>query len=182
MKQRNPSSTPPLDPKKTALWYALYTRSRFEKKVAKQLEEREIEHFLPLLPRLRQWKDRKKVVEMPMFPGYLFVHIKLIDKVRALEVDGAVRLVGFGGEPVPIPREQIESVQGLLAEPKLLEPHPYVSAGDWVTITHGPLTGVKGKLIQIRSQQRLLVGIDIIQQAVSVEVDMRWVKPLKKDK
>ena len=166
------------DPNVSPRWYAAYTRSRFEKRVAHDLEVRQVEYFLPLLPQVRQWKDRKKVVQMPMFPGYAFVHIRLKERLHVLRVDGVVRLVGFNGQPSPIPDHQIERVKRLFAQPELVEPAAYVEEGDLVEITHGPFSGVAGTLVQRRGQRRLLVCIDIIQQAVSVEVDIGWVKPL----
>ncbi len=169
-----------IDPRVTPFWYALYTRSRAEKKVDKELTNRGIEHFLPLIRQVRQWSDRKKIVEMPLFPGYVFVNIRLKDRIPVLQSEGAVRLVSFNGKPAPIPRSQVEDVRRLLggqSKPKL-EPFAYFNVGDWVKIVHGPFAGVKGKLIQHRGQTRLLVGIALIEQAVSVEVELSWVRRL----
>ena len=83
--------------RKVPRWYAIYTRSRYEKKVSMELEERGLEHFLPLVPQLRNWKDRKKIVNMPIFPGYVFVNIKLSEKIRVLRANGVVRFIEFNG-------------------------------------------------------------------------------------
>ena len=165
-----------IDRRMVHLWYALYVRSRYEKKVAKQLQDRQIEYFLPLISRLRQWKDRKKMVEIPLFPGYIFVYIALKDKLNVLTIDGVVWLVGFESQPTPIPESQIENVRRLLDHPKLIEVSPCINKGDWVEISYGPFAGVQGQLIQQNGRRRILVGIDLIQQAVSVEVDMSWVR------
>ena len=171
-----------IDRRIVPLWYAIYVRSRYEKKVADQLKERRIDHFLPSIPRLRQWKDRKKIVQIPLFPGYVFVHIKLADKLQVLNVSGVVWLVGFNNQPSPIPESQIDDIRRLLCHTKLIESSSYISNGRWVEIIYGPFAGVRGKLIQHRGRQRLLVGIDLIQQAISVEVDMSWVKPIETSK
>jgi len=103
-----------MDLRQVPRWYAIYTRSRREKKVSMELEERGLEHFLPLVPQLRYWKDRKKIVKMPIFPGYVFVNIKLSEKIRVLRANGVIRFIEFNGSPSPIPDAQIEDVRQLL--------------------------------------------------------------------
>ncbi|MCH8954307.1 UpxY family transcription antiterminator [candidate division KSB1 bacterium] len=164
---------------KVPRWYAIYTRSRNEKKVSMQLEERGLEHFLPLVPQLRYWKDRKKIVNMPIFPGYVFVNIKLSEKIRVLQANGVVRFIEFNGAPPPIPDAQIEDVRQLLKYPDRVETASYFNCGDPVEITAGPFSGIRGKIIHSRGKQRLLVGIEIIHQAISVEIDSAWLKHSK---
>ena len=165
-----------MDLRQVPRWYAIYTRSRYEKKVSMELEERGLEHFLPLVPQLRYWKDRKKIVDMPIFPGYLFVNIKLSEKIPVLQANGVVRFIEFNGAQSPIPDAQIEDVRQLLKYPDRVETASYFNCGDPVEITAGPFAGIKGKIIHSRGKQRLLVGIEIIQQAVSVEIDSAWLK------
>lgn len=165
-----------MDLRQTPRWYAIYTRSRYEKKVSMELEQRGLEHFLPLVPQLRYWKDRKKTVHMPIFPGYLFVNIKLSEKIRVLQANGVVRFIEFNGSPSPIPNAQIEDVRQLLKYPDRVETTSYFNCGDPVEITAGPFSGIKGKIIHRRGKQRLLVAIEIIQQAISVEIDSAWLK------
>lgn len=165
-----------MDLRQTPRWYAIYTRSRYEKKVSMELEQRGLEHFLPLVPQLRYWKDRKKTVHMPIFPGYLFVNIKLSEKIRVLQANGVVRFIEFNGSPSPIPNAQIEDVRQLLKYPDRVETTSYFNCGDPVEITAGPFSGIKGKIIHSRGKQRLLVAIEIIQQAISVEIDSAWLK------
>ncbi|TDI91774.1 MAG: UpxY family transcription antiterminator [Caldithrix sp.] len=165
-----------MDLRQTPRWYAIYTRSRYEKKVSMELEQRGLEHFLPLVPQLRYWKDRKKTVHMPIFPGYLFVNIKLSEKIRVLQANGVVRFIEFNGSPSPIPNAQIEDVRQLLKYPDRVETASYFNCGDPVEITAGPFSGIKGKIIHSRGKQRLLVAIEIIQQAISVEIDSAWLK------
>ncbi len=165
--------------RKVPRWYAIYTRSRNEKKVSMQLEERGLEHFLPLVPQLRYWKDRKKIVNMPIFPGYVFVNIKISEKIRVLRANGVVRFIEFNGSPSPIPDAQIEDVRQLLKYPDRVETASYFNCGDPVEITAGPFSGIRGKIIHSRGKQRLLVGVEIIHQAISVEIDSAWLKHSK---
>ena len=168
-----------IDRRTVPLWYAIYVRSRHEKKVANELEERRIEYFLPLIPRLRYWKDRRKIVSLPLFPGYIFVHIKLADKVGVLSLDGVVWIISFLNEPAPIPDSQIMDVKKLLSYPERVENIEYIKDGCMVEIMYGPFRGIKGKLVQHRGKKRLVVGIDLINQALSVEVDKDHIKILK---
>lgn len=168
-----------MDLRQVPRWYAIYTRSRREKKVSMELEERGLEHFLPLVPQLRYWKDRKKIVNMPIFPGYVFVNIKLSEKIRVLQANGVVRFIEFNGAPPPIPDAQIEDVRQLLKYPDRVETASYFNCGDPVEITAGPFSGIRGKIIHSRGKQRLLVGIKIIHQAISVEIDSAWLKHSK---
>ncbi len=168
-----------VDLRQVPRWYAIYTRSRYEKKVSMEFEERGLEHFLPLVPQVRYWKDRKKTVNMPIFPGYVFVNIKLSEKIRVLRANGVVRFIEFNGSPSPIPDAQIEDVRQLLKYPDRVETASYFNCGDPVEITAGPFSGIKGKIIHSRGKQRLLVGIEIIHQAVSVEIDSAWLKHSK---
>ena len=168
-----------VDKRKVPLWYVLYVRSRFEKKVAKELEERKIEYFLPLIPRLRYWKDRRKIVVMPLFPGYIFVHIKLADEVNVVSIDGVAWLISFLNKPSPIPESQITDVKKLLIYPERVENIDYIKDGCMVEIIYGPFIGIQGKLVEHRGKRRLVVGIDLINQALSVEVEMDQVKMIR---
>ncbi|MCD6165698.1 UpxY family transcription antiterminator [bacterium] len=159
-------------------WYALYTRSRHEKKVDAQLKEKGIESYLPLHTVIRQWSDRKKKVEEPLFRCYVFVHLALKDRLRALQTEGVVRMVSFGGKPSVIPDSQIEAVKRLLQEGLVVEPYQYLKEGQWVEVVQGPLTGLQGILIEKRGSQKLVVSIDSIRQSISVQIDARLVKAI----
>jgi transcription antitermination factor NusG len=153
------------------LWYAVYTRSRHEQLVQKQLEGKAIRNFLPLYEKISQWKDRKKQIHLPLFPGYLFVKILLQDRLEVLKTFGAVHLVGDGNTPLPIPEEQILSIQTLIEKGLKFDPHPYLKVGNSVRITSGPLTGVEGILIRKKNQCRLLLSVDLIQRSIAIEID-----------
>lgn len=161
-------------------WYALYTRSRFEKKMLSELMDRDIEVFLPMREVLSRWKDRKKKIWTPLFPGYIFVHH--VDtpenRYRILNIPGAVRFVGFEGRAHPIPDEQILAIRRFLEASIAIDPYPYVRVGSRVEVIAGPLKGIRGLLVQKRGKFRFVLQVDLIRQAVSVEIDASDVRPV----
>jgi transcription antitermination factor NusG len=157
-------------------WYALYTRPRHEKKVFDLLTEKGVETFLPTVERVRQWKDRKKRVQIPLFTSYVFVKIDLKDRYTSLQTHGVVRLVSFSGQPAAIPDWQIEQLQRVIEHPDTLELENYLREGDWVEVVDGPFRGVKGRLKEMRGQTRLVINIDGIYQSASFVVDRRLVE------
>ncbi len=159
-------------------WYALYTRPRHEKKVYEGLTEKGITAFLPTIRQLRQWKDRRKWVEVPLFNSYVFIQIDLQDKLTALQTKGVVRMVSFGGVPAAIPDWQIEQLQRVIEHPETLQPEQYLKEGDLVEIVEGPLKGIRGYLRQLRGETRVAILIDGIYQSASFVVDRRFVKKL----
>ncbi len=168
---------PPAPP--AALWYAVVLRSRFERKTHASLIESGIESFLPLIEELHTWSDRKKIVQEPLFRGYLFVRTELRRKVEILEKPGVVRFVEFGGKPVPVPERQIEWVRLALREPRQVAREPYYNAGDRVRVIAGPLTGLEGFILQTRGHSRLVISLSSIAQSFSVEVTEECVEKLE---
>lgn len=160
-----------LDPDATPQWYAVCTRSNHEKCAAAQLEQRSIEHFLPLYETVRKWKDRRKRLEFPLFPGYLFVRIALQERLRVLVTPGVVRLVGFDSRPAALRDEEIEALRTVLVHGVRSEPHPYLSVGRRVRITRGALAGMEGVLVRKKGRVRLVLSIDLIRQSAMIEVD-----------
>lgn len=152
-------------------WYVLYLRSRYEKKVHDELERRGIESFLPTVVETRQWSDRKKKVRVPLFPGYHFVKIELTQKLRVLEVVGVVRIVSIRGRPSPVPDEQIESLKLIIASPRTIRRENPLSGGELVKVKSGPFAGAQGIVVRTKNSTRVVVSLESIQQAVSVEVD-----------
>ena len=161
-------------------WYALYTRSRFEKKLMSELSDRSIEVFLPMREILSRWKDRKKRIWIPLFPGYIFVHQvdTPANRYRVLNVPGAVRFVGFNSQTVPIPQEQIDGVRRFLEAKLAVDPYPYMKVGRRVEVIAGPLKGIQGTLVQKKARFRFVIQVDLIRQAVSVEIDASDVRPI----
>ena len=160
-------------------WYAAYTRSRHEKVVAETLEKRAVEHFLPLYETVRQWKNGRFKVQLPLFPGYLFVRIALSDRLRVLQVPGVVRLVGFNGVPAPLPQAEVEIIRSALRRGIEAEPHPYLKVGQRVRITSGPMEGLQGILLRRRGRPRVVVSVDLIMRSVALDIDAAQVEPVK---
>jgi transcription termination/antitermination protein NusG len=161
-------------------WYALYTRSRFEKKMLSELTDRRVEVFLPMREILSRWKDRKKRIWMPLFPGYIFVnHIDTPEnRYKILNIPGAVRFVGLEGHADPIPEEQIQYVRRFLESNIAIDPYPYMQVGSRVEVIAGPLKGIHGILVEKRGKFRFVLQVDLIRQAVSVEIDASDVRPI----
>jgi transcriptional antiterminator NusG len=164
----------------TSPWFALYTRSRFEKLVAEQLERKRLPVFLPLRLEVHRWQDRYQKVEVPMFRGYLFAQFfpNSPERTAVLRTTGVVRIVGFGQKDSEVPAEQIESLRRVAEEGALLHPHRYLRIGQRVKVASGALAGVEGILVRIRKKDRLVIAVDAIRQAVSVELAGYEVIPL----
>ena len=158
-------------------WFAIWTRSRHEKRVRDQLAKKAVEVFLPTIGRWSHWKDRKKKVDWPLFPGYCFARIEPDDRLAVLKCDGVVSIIGTNGVPTPIPDVEIESVRQLVDSELSYDPCPLIKEGERVRVTHGPLAGVVGRLVRKGAHARLMLSVDLIGQAVSVEVDASDVKP-----
>jgi transcription antitermination factor NusG len=159
-------------------WYAAYTYPRHEKKVLDQLLRREIGSFLPSYRAFRKWRNGCKVeVQLPIFPGYVFVKIPLREQLRVLQVPSVVSLVSFGGVPAPLPAEVIETLKATLSTIHA-EPHPFVTVGDRVRIISGCLAGVEGIFLRKASGCRFVLNVDLIMQAVSLEVNAEDVEPI----
>jgi transcription termination/antitermination protein NusG len=152
-------------------WYAAYTSANHEKRVAEQLGAREVEHFLPLYASVRRWKDRRVTLNLPLFPGYVFVRLALRDRLHVLQVPGVTRLVGFNGAPTPLPEEEVKSLRRTLAEGVRAEPHPYLRVGRRVRITDGPLAGYEGILVRRKGNLHVVLSVNMIQRSIRVQID-----------
>ncbi len=152
-------------------WYALYTCPRHEKHVARQIEQRHISCFLPLYRSVRRWKDRRKELELALFPGYVFVRMDLQDKLRVLQVPGAVRLVTFNGQPAALPEQEIECLRNRQSSCGTIEPHPYLCVGRRVRVRNGPLQGLEGIIRRSKDKCRVVLSLDLIMRSVAVEID-----------
>jgi transcription antitermination factor NusG len=154
-----------------AHWFALWTRSRHEQVVREQLEQKQIETFLPTITRWSRWKDRKKKIDWPLFPGYCFARFDARDRLPVLKCSGVVNIISFEGEPAAIPEQEIEGIRRLVQSDLAYDPCPMIREGMMVEVIHGPLTGVIGRLVRKNEKARLVLSVDLIGQAVSVEVD-----------
>src|SRR5262249_5476913 len=135
------------------------------------LAHRSVEHFLPQYESVRRWKDRRMKLQMPLFPGYIFVRAAFRDRVQILQVPGIARLVAFNGLPCPVPDLEIEAMQLCVRRNAYLEPHPYVKIGRRVRVKYGPLAGVEGLVVRKKNSVRFVISLDLIQRSVAVEID-----------
>ncbi|MFZ0816547.1 MAG: UpxY family transcription antiterminator [Candidatus Sulfotelmatobacter sp.] len=172
---REPSAAPGI----CAQWFAAYTSSRHEKRVALHFAEREIEAFLPLYATRHRWKNRCEVlVELPLFPNYVFVHMATRERVRILEVPGVLALVGAGKIPAPLPDFEIEALRNGAGR-RRIEPHAYLVIGERVRIKAGPMTGMEGVLLRKKNNFRVVLALDVIMRSVAVEVDAEDLEPVR---
>lgn len=153
-----------------ARWYAAYTFPRHEKAVVEQLRLKSVESYVPVYDKLSRWKDRTCRLRLPLFPGYVFVHIALSERVAVLSAPGVVRIVGFNGHPEPLPEGEVESIRKFLSH-RRAEPHRYLTAGRRVRIHAGPLEGLEGVILRRKGKMRVVVSIDSIQRSIALELE-----------
>jgi transcription antitermination factor NusG len=158
-------------------WYAIWTRSRHEKHVRDQLTQKHVDVFLPTITKWSRWKDRKKKIDWPLFPGYVFARFNAKERLPILKCEGVVTIVGNEGMPTPIPEFEIDGIRTLIESELLYDPCPLIKEGMMVEVKSGPLKGVVGRLVRKGTHARLILSVDLIGQAVSVEVDAADVRP-----
>jgi transcriptional antiterminator NusG len=158
-------------------WYAIWTRSRHEQIVRDQIERKHFDAFLPTITRWSRWKDRKKKIDWPLFPGYCFARFDPAEALSILKCTGVVNIVSFEGKPASIPEHEIESIRTLVTSELQYDPCPLIHEGTMVEVVHGALKGVVGRLVRKGAHARLILAVDLIGQGVSVEVDASDVRP-----
>jgi transcription antitermination factor NusG len=154
-------------------WYAVHTMARHEKRIAAQFEEKSVCTFLPLLHQVHTWSDRRKVVEIPMFSCYAFVHMVQTaeERLKVLRTPGVLGFVGSERQGTPIPDEQIESLRKAISEKLQCLPHPFIRVGKRVRICGGSLNGVEGILMRQGADQSLIISVELLQRSVSIRVE-----------
>lgn len=158
-------------------WFALKTRSRHEKLVARALEEGGIECFLPLIRARHRWRDRYQDVALPLFSTYLFVRIDPLERLRVLRARGAIALVGAAGRPVPVAESEIGALRTLVEAGAPLEPHRFLACGQRVRVRAGPFRGVEGVLVRRQGKTKIVIAIDVLKQAAALAIDAADVEP-----
>jgi len=159
-------------------WFALVTRSRHERKVRDQLESRDVESFLPFVQRWSRWRDRRKLIEWPLFPGYCFARCSLANIRSVVACRGVVHLVSFAARPTPVPDYEIDGIRRLLATTLPHDPCPFVDVGSMVQVVYGPLRGVRGRLVHKDQGTTLVLAIEMLGRALSVQIDAADVRAL----
>jgi len=161
-------------------WFAVYSKPRFEKRAYSGLMEAGIDTFLPLIKTLKQWSDRKKWVEEPLFRSYLFVHIVKSDYFRVLNTSGVVRYIRFEGKAVPVPPQQILAIkQYLNSEEIIQESQTTFDIGDTVEVFRGELKGLTGNLVKIQGRQKVKIEIESIGQSIILTIPKSYLRILK---
>ena len=159
-------------------WYAIYTRHQHEKTVADSLSKNGIEVFLPTYGVVRQWKDRKKHLLLPLFPSYVFLHGGLERRVKILSTPGVYSFVSVGGHPAAILETEIEAIRKAVTSGLPAEPFPFLQCGDRVRVKAGPLAGIEGILLRKKNSFRLVLSAELLQKSIAVEVDAFHVEPV----
>lgn len=159
-------------------WYAVSVHPRHEKQIAQMCQARGVDYLLPLYSSLRRWKDRRKRLDMVLFPGYIFVNLALSERLRVLVLPGVARFVSFRGQPSVVPEHEIKALGLGTASGLSLQPHPYLQEGRFVRVRNGPMAGVEGILVRRKDRFRVVISINLIKRSVAAEVDVGDIEPL----
>lgn len=161
-----------------SFWWAVYTRHQHEKTVARLLSGKGIEVFLPLYDSRRRWKDRAKLLSLPLFPCYLFVRGGADWRLPILSTPGVHALLTFGDVIARVPEREIQAIRRSVESPLPVQPHPFIERGIRVRVTRGALEGLEGVFVRTKSQHRLVLSVDLLAQSVGVEISASDVEPI----
>jgi transcription antitermination factor NusG len=159
-------------------WYALQTKARHEKAVSNYLKSQGVDEFLPLYKSRREWSDRVRIVELPLFGGYIFCRLNPRSLASVLNTPGVIHVLGYGAVPAPIPEGEIAAIRRLLDSDVPALPCPYMKAGVLVRIRSGAMKGLEGRLERIKNHCRLVLSVHLLQRSVALEVDPESVEVL----
>ena len=162
-----------------ASWFALQVRPRYEKQVAQSIAAKGISTFLPLYAERRQWSDRSKELEKPMFDGYVFCHVNLEERLPVLVTPGVLQFVGVGRTPVPVEDGEMEAIRAVVDSGAVARPWAFLKEGDRVRIEAGPLRNVEGILVRQNERDHVVVSITLLQRSMAVQVDRNWLSPIR---
>lgn len=160
-------------------WFALQVRSRKEDWVASHLTGSGFECFLPKYKTIRRWSDRKKELENPLFPGYLFCRFDFQNRRLLVMTPGVIQIVGVGRKPMPIEEGEIEAIQVAISSGLPSQPWPYLKVGERVRVNCGPFSGLEGILVNLKGSHRVVLSVTLLQRSVAMEVDLAWVTKLQ---
>jgi transcription antitermination factor NusG len=168
-----------LDSKTEGLkWYALHVHARKEQLVASQLENRNLECFLPTYKSLRKWSDRTKEIQQALFPGYVFCRFDYENRQPVVMITGVTQVVGTGKVAVPIADAEIKALQVAVSSGIPAQPWPYLRTGEYVQINYGHLTGLQGILVNFKGNHRVVLSVTLLQRSLALEVELDWLSPL----
>jgi transcription antitermination factor NusG len=152
-------------------WWVLYTRHQHEKTVAEMLSDKGFEVFLPLYESIRRWKDRKKLLALPLFPCYVFVQGGFDRRLQVVTTPGIHTILFYGERVAIVPEAEIQAIRRIVEGKFRVEPHPFLKCGERVRVTRGSLEGVEGILVRKKNIYRLVISVDMMAQSVAVEID-----------
>ena len=161
-------------------WYALYTRHQHERSVANLLAGKGFQTFLPLYSTVHRWKDRRKHLLLPLYPGYVFLRDRLDRKLTIMMTPGVHSMVGTTDGPEPIPDFEIDVVKRIIESSLTVEPHPFLRDGDRVRVMYGPLEGIEGILLRKKNSLRLVMSVEMLMKSVAVEIDAFMVERISR--
>ena len=159
-------------------WFAIRVKSNFERCVSLALRGKGLEEFLPLYRSRRRWSDRFKVVDLPLFPGYLFCRLDPSHRLRVATTPGFLYIVGIGNTPAPVDEDEIAAIQSVVRSGLSAEPWPFLAVGQKVRLDYGPLSGLEGVLVRMDGRNRIAVSVTLLHRSVTVAVDRDWVRPV----
>jgi len=159
-------------------WYVLYTRHQHEKTVAQILTSKGFETLLPLYSTARRWKDRTKLLSLPLFPCYVFLRGGLERQLDIMTTPGVYNILSTAGQPTAVPPAEIEAIRRVVEGGAPVEPHPFLNCGDWVRVKCGPLMGIQGILVRKKNLYRLVISVEMLGRAAAVEMDASLVERL----
>lgn len=162
-----------------ARWYALTVRHQHERRTAQALATSGWETLVPLYRTKRRWSDRVKEIDLPLFAGYVLCRFERTDRIRVEDTPGVARIVEFGGQPAALSEREVADIRAVASSKLPLTPWPYLQEGDRVRVDRGPLKGLEGTLVRHRDPWRLVVGVELLQRAIAVEVDPTMLTPLR---
>ena len=160
-------------------WYALTVRYQHERQTERALQSKGLETLVPLYRIRRQWSDRVKDVDLPLFAGYVLCHFAWTERLEVLGTPGVAKIVGFGGADAALEDSEIATIRLLLALNLPLAPWPYLKAGDRVRVERGPMRGLEGTLLRTKEGTRLVIGVELLQRSIAVEVDRETIVPMR---
>lgn len=166
-----------LNVNKTA-WYALMVKHQHERPLESALRHKGFEALAPFYQVRKRWSDRVKTIDLPLFPGYVFCRFPMADRLSVLDTPGISRVVSFNGAPAPVAGDEIEAIRAVITAKVPVRPWPHLKPGDRVRIERGSLQGIEGTLIREKEVLRLVIGIELLQRSVCVEIDADWITPL----
>lgn len=164
---------------KDQLWYVVYTKSRSEKKVSQAFDSQNIAHYLPLQKTLKQWSDRKKWVEEPLFKSYIFLNIDYRTQyLKAIQTDGVVKFIEFCGKPVVVKNQEIENIKRIIEhrEFEIILQNEIQNVGDKVEVMEGSLKGMSGTLTRFKGKEKVLIKIDSIDKNIILDININYLK------